>query len=49
MNDAENKNPGICIWYDVVPGLMYSLSMDDKSNPEILLNLANEIYHKSQE
>ena len=49
MNDAENKNPGICIWYDVAPGLMYSLSMDDKSNPEILLNLANEIYHKSQE
>ena len=49
MNDAENKNPGICIWYDVAPGLMYSLSMDDKSNPKILLNLANEIYHKSQE
>lgn len=49
MNDAENKNPGICIWYDVAPGLMYSLSMDDKSNPEILLSLANEIYHKNQE
>lgn len=49
MNDGENNNPGICIWYDIAPGLMYSISMDDKSNPEILLNLANEIYHKSQE
>ena len=35
---------GICLWYDVVPGLMYSLYVENGASEEILLNLANQMY-----
>jgi len=35
---------GICLWYDTVPGLMYSIYADSGASEESLLALANELY-----
>jgi hypothetical protein len=35
---------GICLWYDVVPGLMYCIYADANASEETLLALANELY-----
>jgi len=35
---------GICLWYDPVPGLMYSLYVNTGASEEGLLSMANELY-----
>jgi len=35
---------GICLWYDIVPGLMYSVSTDTGTSRDSLLSLADELY-----
>jgi hypothetical protein len=35
---------GICLWYDAVPGLMYSVYMGQGAAEETLLSLANELF-----
>lgn len=35
---------GICLWYDTVPGLMYTLYVDSSASEEMLLRIANEVY-----
>ena len=35
---------GICLWYDTVPGLMYSIFVDTDASEEFLLEIANEVY-----
>jgi hypothetical protein len=35
---------GICLWYDVVPGLLYCIYTDKGASEETLLALANELY-----
>ena len=40
---------GKIVWFDVVPGILYSLSMDDGASEEALLDLANELFVPAQE
>lgn len=43
--DAFNKNgPGFVAWLDVVPGYLYSLSMDDNATQDILMDVANKSF-----
>ena len=40
---------GRIIWFDVVPGILYSMSMDRDASDEILLELANELFEPAQD
>ena len=40
---------GRIIWFDVVPGILYSMSMDRDASDEILLELANELFVPAQD
>lgn len=40
-NDGKQ---GVCLWYDTVPGLMYSLYADDGASEDGPLNLANRMF-----
>ena len=40
---------GKIIWFDVVPGILYSLSMDSGASEEALLELANQLFVPAQE
>lgn len=40
---------GRIIWFDVVPGILYSLSMDRDASDEILLELANALFEPAQD
>ena len=35
---------GICLWYDTVPGLMYSIFVDMDASEDLLLEIANDVY-----
>lgn len=39
---------GKIIWFDVVPGLLYSLTMDDGASQEALLDMANTLFEPAQ-
>ena len=39
---------GICLWWDAAPGLMYSVSMRTGATPELLQQLAEEVYVVTQ-
>ncbi|MGN0504961.1 MAG: hypothetical protein ACI4FZ_00255 [Lachnospiraceae bacterium] len=39
---------GKVIWFDIVPGLLYSLSMSDKASEQALLDMAALLYHPAQ-
>ena len=41
--------PGRIIWFDVVPGILYSMSMDDGASDEVLQALANELFEPAQD
>lgn len=41
--------PGRIIWFDVVPGILYSMSMDEGASDETLLALANELFEPAQD
>ena len=40
---------GRIIWFDVVPGILYSMSMDRDASDEVLLELANELFEPAQD
>ena len=40
---------GRIIWFDLVPGILYSLSMDSSASDEVLLGLANELFVPAQD
>ena len=40
---------GKIIWFDVVPGILYSLSMDSGATEEVLLELATQLFIPAQE
>ncbi|MBQ8355107.1 MAG: hypothetical protein IJY40_05750 [Oscillospiraceae bacterium] len=40
---------GKVVWFDVVPGILYSLSMDDGADEAALLDLATELFVPAQE
>lgn len=40
---------GRIIWFDLVPGILYSMSMDRSASDEILLTLANELFEPAQD
>ena len=40
---------GRIIWFDVVPGILYSMSMDRDASDEILLELANALFEPAQD
>lgn len=40
---------GKILWYDIVPGLMYSLSIDGGASEELLLQMADELYEPTQQ
>lgn len=39
---------GKIIWFDIVPGLLYSLSVDSGASEQLLLDLANSLYTPAQ-
>jgi len=43
-DDGEGKTVGICIWHDIVPGIMYSVSMRQNASPEALSELSIAVY-----
>ena len=40
---------GRIIWFDLVPGILYSMSMDGDASGEMLLELANELFEPAQD
>lgn len=48
LTTSDKKNIGLCLWYDVVPGLMYSLSIDSNATKEQLIQLAHAVYKPAQ-
>lgn len=40
---------GVCLWYDVVPGLMYSLYSETGASAEGLLALANKLFVSAED
>lgn len=40
-NDGKE---GICLWYDTVPGLMYSVYTGENATEESLMSLANDLF-----
>lgn len=40
---------GKILWFDVVPGILYSLSMDSGASQEALQNMANQLFEPTQE
>lgn len=40
---------GKIIWFDVVPGILYSLSMDSGASESALLDMANQLFQPAQE
>ena len=41
--------PGRIIWFDVVPGILYSMSMNQDASDEVLVALANELFEPAQD
>ena len=48
LSYTENKS-GKIIWFDIVPGLLYSLSMESSSTEETLLSMAHELFVPAQD
>ena len=40
---------GKVLWFDVVPGILYSLSMDSNAGEDALLDLATQLFEPAQE
>ena len=45
----DDGGQGKIIWFDLVPGILYSLSMDSGASNEALLDMANELFVPAQE
>ena len=48
LSYTENTS-GKIIWFDVVPGLLYSLSMETNASEEALLSMAHELFEPAQD
>lgn len=48
INYTEGEQ-GRIIWFDVVPGILYSMSMEQGASDETLLELANELFEPAQD
>ncbi len=44
----DDGGAGKVVWFDVVPGLLYSLSMDRDASEEALLEMANQLFAPAQ-
>lgn len=44
----DDGGAGKVVWFDVVPGLLYSLSMDRDASEEALLAMANQLFDPAQ-
>ena len=44
----EPGGTGKIIWFDIVPGLIYSLDMDQGASTEVLLTMAEQLYTPAQ-
>lgn len=44
----DEGGAGKVVWFDVAPGLLYSLSMDQDASEETLLTLANQLFSPAQ-
>ncbi|MBQ7612576.1 MAG: hypothetical protein IJU92_05850 [Spirochaetaceae bacterium] len=44
----DGTTVGICIWIDLAPGILYSVSMNQHATKENLVELANTIYVQMQ-
>lgn len=44
----DGRIVGTCIWWDAVPGIMYSVSMDSNADEASLVELANSVYVQMQ-
>lgn len=44
----DDGGTGKVVWFDVVPGLLYSLSMDQGASEEALLEMANQLFTPAQ-
>lgn len=47
--DENGNSVGICIWWDGVPGIMYSVSMKNNADAENLKKLADAVYIQMQD
>lgn len=47
--DFTEGNAGKIIWFDVVPGLLYSLTADDRATESTLLSMAEMLFRPAQE
>ena len=45
---CDNGGAGKIVWFDVVPGLLYSLSMDRDASEAALLEMANQLFAPAQ-
>ena len=45
----DDGGEGKVVWFDVVPGILYSLSVDNDASEEALLELAQELFEPAQE
>lgn len=45
----DQNGQGRIVWFDVVPGILYSLSMDSGASESALLDLATELFVPAQE
>ena len=45
----DQNGQGRIVWFDVVPGILYSLSMDSGASEAALLDLATELFVPAQE
>ena len=45
----DDGGEGLALWYDIAPGLMYSLHMDSGASQDILLTMANDVYAPAQD
>ena len=45
----QEGGAGKIIWFDLVPGILYSLSVDSGANAEMLLDMANSLFEPAQD
>ena len=44
LAEAGGSTTGVCLWYDIVPGLMCSVSMKNDATQELLESISRQVY-----
>ena len=44
LAEAGGSTTGVCLWYDIVPGLMCSVSMKNDATQELLEAISRQVY-----